>query len=536
MPKQVRRSFDACWTCRSRRVACDAALPVCTPCRRRSLNCGGYSIRLVWVDIERGLYQTHSRRTLDPILTWAGQNPYTAAQIQHLADVDPEDVYCECTLHAATSNPFRILIHSDGRLEPATADSPDTITNDADMVDLPPTPTTQLLSRDRPWTEARLFHHYVDQVAFLMMPVDMKANPWRCVYASIATHHSSHASRSLYHALLALSAFHLSVLHSDRCDVANEYKLQAMKHYCSALGSLRTSLDQQVDEFIACAAVLLTLAQIDGCYAPELGSWRKHFQGVIGLLTQFVQESPWVSSSDAWVISQSLSLSSEIARSGSGSSFGYSQINDTLLGSVSQVSQFGYTIGASGNVIQAISKIRWLAEGLSRGESLVDIDIQSGKILSELYTSGSDCVRSQALENRQEYLSNLHRRIFRNATIIYLYRTVYDVTPCAIQDRVSEVLHDTIDFLNMKGGSISIWPVFIAAVEACTEQGREMARRWLDYSCKLGIRNRHSARHIIQEVWKQRDEEAMLKHAQSGDIAVDWRQVQSWLGIDILLL
>lgn len=301
MPKLVRRSFDACWTCRRRRVACNGALPACSPCRRLSLSCEGYSVRLVWVDSERRVYEPHLRRKLDPLSTWAGHQPYNDAQLRHLTNIDSDDVYCNCTLHTAASNPFRIFRQSNGCPALDRVDSSDVLSDAStvnlsgimsgwDAVKLPTTPTVQtrsncawveiillryymnqaacltmpIESRADP-TEAMLLHHYVNQVAFLTMPVDSEANPWRCVYPSIAIRHSSYASRSLYDALLSQSAFHLSVLSANTPDVAQQYKVQATNRYFSALRTLRISLDYETDDFNACAATLYTLAQIEVC-------------------------------------------------------------------------------------------------------------------------------------------------------------------------------------------------------------------------------------------------------------------------------
>ncbi|KUL88966.1 hypothetical protein ZTR_06123 [Talaromyces verruculosus] len=306
--------------------------------------------------------------------------------------------------------------------------------------------------------------------------------------------------------------------------------------YSSAIRSLRTSLDQQVDDFSACAATLFTLAQIEGCYAPEHDEWRRHLLGMSGLLNFFAQDSPWTISFDAWVISQNLALSLEIARTGSGGSSDFSRNTDHLLESISRISEFGYTIGASSSVLQSICKVHRLVEALGSGESLIEAEVQCGKILGELATTESDWIITPPSHSRQDYLNSLHQRIFRNAAVIYLYRAVYDVAPFAVRDHVLTVLCDTISFLDVHGGSVSLWPVFIAAVEACSKKERALARKWLDYSCKLGISNRHAARCVIEEVWKQRDQEALLRDIEPDYVVVDWRRVQYHLKIDILLL
>ncbi len=270
-----------------------------------------------------------------------------------------------------------------------------------------------------------------------------------------------------------------------------------------------------------------------GCYAPGLHEWRTHFSGASGLLAPFLKQQPWTTSSNAWVLSQSLALSFEIAHTGSSGPATISQVTDTLLSSVSQTERFGYTIGASGPVILSISRIRRLAQTRSEGDPVNTIDIEAGKILSDLRLSTPDAAASA---DSDQLLSNIHQRIFRNAAAIYLYRTFYNVVPVVLQDRVSEVLDDTIDFLRRKGGSISLWPVFIAAVEVCTEEDRHKSRYWMEYSCRLGINNRLLARRIIEEVWSQRDKQSQKLGIHGGNVPIDWRRIQTELNIDICLL
>lgn len=44
------RNFDGCWTCRSRKLKCDATRPKCLRCAKANLVCKGYNIVLVWAD------------------------------------------------------------------------------------------------------------------------------------------------------------------------------------------------------------------------------------------------------------------------------------------------------------------------------------------------------------------------------------------------------------------------------------------------------------------------------------------------------
>lgn len=47
---QKSRNFEGCWTCRTRKVKCDLAKPVCNRCVKAKFKCEGYDIKLGWSD------------------------------------------------------------------------------------------------------------------------------------------------------------------------------------------------------------------------------------------------------------------------------------------------------------------------------------------------------------------------------------------------------------------------------------------------------------------------------------------------------
>lgn len=44
------RNFNGCWTCRLRKIKCDATRPVCLRCQKANLQCKGYAVVLAWAD------------------------------------------------------------------------------------------------------------------------------------------------------------------------------------------------------------------------------------------------------------------------------------------------------------------------------------------------------------------------------------------------------------------------------------------------------------------------------------------------------
>ena len=69
---------------------------------------------------------------------------------------------------------------------------------------------------------------------------------------------------------------------------------------------------------------------------------------------------------------------------------------------------------------------------------------------------------------RSRTMARLHLHLFNSAVMIYLFCVALQYTPSAVAEYVHEVLTDSLTFIGMNCGSVSIWPVFMAAVEACT--------------------------------------------------------------------
>lgn len=277
--------------------------------------------------------------------------------------------------------------------------------------------------------------------------------------------------------------------------------------------------------------------------------WRNHFDGVGGFVTQFVQNKPWTRSARSWVISQSLALSFEISQTGNAEICGRSPITDVLLDDVASRENFGYTIGASCQVLRTISSIRLLAEKLASGDIPDDLGMSIQTYIVELSPRNHSGIgvdldnpdRESFLKTLPEkelhnFLDSLHLRLFRTAALIYLHQAVLKVPPRGVRSLVQSVLADAMAFMHRRGGSISLWPVFIAATEATEKEDQVIVDQWLDISSQIGMRNRLVARTLIHQVWHERSHEALSRGVNPDLVMKNWKTVQQRLGVDLLLL
>jgi hypothetical protein len=259
-----------------------------------------------------------------------------------------------------------------------------------------------------------------------------------------------------------------------------------------------------------------------------------------------MQQRPWTQSSQSWVISQSLSLSFEIAQTSNINKKDRSSLTDTLLESVSSRDEFGFTIGSSGRVLQVISEIRLLSERIASGDVPENLGELIQAYMAELTLPSEDdnmedldfeaSWETTSKKDQAEYLYRLHLRLFRNAVIIYFFRTILNVPPQGVIEYVSAVLQDTLSFLRLHGAAVSMWPVFIAAVEAYETDHQQIVEQWLDISNKLGIQNRRTVEQVIRAVWEKRSHKAIKRGIRQSETPIDWREIQQHLGLDLLLL
>ncbi|EXJ66730.1 uncharacterized protein A1O5_09925 [Cladophialophora psammophila CBS 110553] len=588
MPKVTsQRTFTACWTCRRRGLRCDNLVPRCTQCVHSRLACEGYDIRLVWVDSETGAYEPQQRRAYPCELTWDGYPTWTLREVGHLIK-HAENKRCRCPLHrhpspfvtfpsyeaidssSAQSEHTTPLKESTDRPEspqnalsetttPATYTPPSPQTTDrSDYGDLgPPTiyiPTelSTSLIPDGSRQDNELFHHYISNVSVMMTPINDDYNPWKSTYPCLAVHDMTSAStRSLFHGILAQSAFHLSNL-----DVPNPagYDRSATQHFGIALRHLRRSLASPTENFSSTLAAMLTVTLAEHVFHGQSNGLRHHLQGSVQYVAQYLGQKPWVTSYEAWIVTQSFvlhALMSQIVGGGATDTPSTSTTLHEVLGDVAADPQFAYTLGSTPRLMKALYQARLLEKQLAvRGpfqggkpDLSEDELLQASKILAalntpldaevELYMSRQRPMETPA-QQRKFIVSNLN--LFNSAVTIYLLRVVLRYPPSAVAEQVFQTLSAAATLLEMDRTAVSIWPIFIAAAEAYTAEAQALAECVLSLSTSLGAANRAVIHRVVKQIWIEREEAAAQRRCEVGDVLVDWREVLKNLDVEILLL
>ena len=138
----------------------------------------------------------------------------------------------------------------------------------------------------------------------------------------------------------------------------------------------------------------------------------------------------------------------------------------------------------------------------------------------------------------QGILDNAHA--YRHSAVVHLYRSIYEAPREneTVQHHTQRSLVYCMGTVNSSGpmGAL-LWPLFVAACEAKTEEDRAMAREVFQRIEKhQGMTNIERAWVIVQEVWRRADEAEIEA---GGGVVTDthpdlWREVSRDMDLTIV--
>ncbi|CAI7651622.1 unnamed protein product [Penicillium manginii] len=300
-------------------------------------------------------------------------------------------------------------------------------------------------------------------------------------------------------------------------------------------------------------------------YSGQSKKWKHHLQGAWALLLDphsfdSWDESPFTRFSIQSLLivriisgtalgggeshSHDLSLQHTSSEPNFDSSHGRNSRDLSLISSILSTSEFGFTIGAHKSLLECISSITEASHKMQLGitsEDSFKVDITIARVLSCLedirtQLEGNNLAGTEG-QNSESLARNLARyqlSAFLYATYIYLYRSLLHVPPRRVAKYVELVFSNTQAFYSEDRGNFSLWPAFIAAVEAYTESDIGSAKEWLEQSSHFGLGNRRKIKHIVEYVWRKRDRMHLERNMDKGLVAIDWREIG--LDTDILLV
>ena len=242
---------------------------------------------------------------------------------------------------------------------------------------------------------------------------------------------------------------------------------------------------------------------------------------------------PWQRSEEAWVTAQSLCLlkiRSDTMEQPDLQASSFLEIEQSLIFSVASRDDFGFTVGASRGLIKCIYDITSLTSRRYYG----DVGTRQSAI-AELYQRLLNC-NLQLTPNKE--LVQLHHQIFKAGVLIHFHRRILNSTPRTLIPHLNTLLRDVTAYQGLEKGYVTLWPVFVGAVEAYEEEHKSCVRTWLDTTERIGAASRGYIRSLIEAVWRERKQkrDEIGEGAEEGDVVVDWRKVMGRMGMDVLLV
>ncbi|KPI40450.1 uncharacterized protein AB675_7797 [Cyphellophora attinorum] len=456
------------------------------------------------------------------------RSPFAVFAATTCASQQGRDISAEVVMESETLHELDLVMDIDTTL--ASLQEPE-----MSMAILPLSPGLSDLP-DLHRTEKFLLNHYVNHVAVIMMPYEHYRNPWRTHYPSVAYTMLSSGHRALYDAILAHAAFNLSVLRGDE----QRMSFVGSRHYTKAIQQVLPSLTRNEEASIAMAAIMtLMMTEV---YTGTSTTWRAHLQGACTLLQQQTDASHWLSSDFSCTSLQSLRIIDIIGSTSRRSATHRLQEPELdmrgLFGNIQRTRDFGFTIGASQTILECIADITEIRSKKSLNNESGWLDIQLARLLSRLNAERERCSAFSTQEDPSEHETEVasQQSAFVEAAYIYMYRVLLEVPPKQVQSYVSRIFENVTEFYAVSEGNFSIWPAFIAAVEAYTPDDLTRADRWLSQICRFGMGNRKAVKEVVEEVWRRRSEICERSGIEMGMITVDWTQVIMDFGFDVLIV
>ncbi|KAJ9610828.1 hypothetical protein H2200_005605 [Cladophialophora chaetospira] len=290
-------------------------------------------------------------------------------------------------------------------------------------------------------------------------------------------------------------------------------------------------------------------------YSGQSKSWRYHFQGAWDVFKRYEDQSPWEDSDFACaslqslhiigIVSDTCQLTNEVNDEGDHwptqartntvpSTKAFRTPNQQSWSAIKSTHDFGFTIGATQEVLECIRNI---SEMNHTSETDDASDEWCKDILAWLNMCRSDLATQASRGFSVSNPAGYHQlAAFISATFIYFYRTIFDLSPGRLESYTIETLESVNVFLSQGYGNMSLWPAFIASVEACSDKTISMAQTWLDTAVTFGMGSRLMVRKVVEEVWRRRETASHDLGLDKRLIAVDWREVMKELDVDVLLI
>lgn len=420
------------------------------------------------------------------------------------------------------------------------------------------TPTPRVLNQSSLFIHPRLSHpkhgpllyHWINYMSDMMLPIKLNDNLYRTAFVPMVlsepkTYLQEAAQNSLLHMLCALAAHNraykvgLSDPDAEK-ERGFEYQLKGIRFLSQALNGPKKR-NKEDFEMILGSIILFVMVSL---FSEDDGAWRVHLRCGRQFLSGY---QPLVTeASGNTSLSRMLQLflfMEEIGPSPSKPGREITlQTRETIFADLPedfcQDDIFGLT-ALNFPMIHHASLTRPLFEALVLINQILSSKLKpSEKIVGDIEVKillNNPASLNFPFQNKND--ANIMRRnscVFFFATLIYFRRYIQLWPVCDIQHLVEHCIEHIENIEKLSDGAPAcgwLWPVFVTACEASSENMRLRFLRWFEKGPTLGLRNITCAKEVVEEVWRRRD------GAEGGvESNIAWFTVMRDMKRDILLI
>ncbi|RFU24888.1 hypothetical protein B7463_g11455, partial [Scytalidium lignicola] len=450
-PIKYTRTKTGCWSCRDAGHKCDEEKPKCGRCKRLSIDCKGWGVRLQWRELDPSKKRNRRRSSAKSTCVKSAQS-----SIEHLSGSSGGSIALSPTVSRSTMS---------------------------------------ILPADMPLEEYRLLHHWTTHISPLLCTSSLaQPNPFQTHLTPMAFEKGP-----LHYMIMSIAAQHLSIE-----DSSPALGITAQGYQHRAVVSLRAALGDPIarasDMTLASVLVMEIGKRFDGDPKHNVN----HLMGAKELIQQRGGPSSFTGSIGEFLISQFAyqDLLASMARNGHASvNWQWFNLGDGLLGRST-----GYDTVILQNVAQinVLRSQKQLASSKETTLSSMDIVTAGTAIESEL-----KLWKVPAPNGAQASTAEAHRC----SALIYLYRVMYNIgAPHPLTLAYVRRCLDAVASVEPSSPLVAahVWPLFTAGCESIDPRDRDFVRTRLNEMYRQRrIPSLKRVMEAIEEVWLSKDIEGI---------------------------
>ncbi|RPB27572.1 hypothetical protein L211DRAFT_779792 [Terfezia boudieri ATCC MYA-4762] len=335
-------------------------------------------------------------------------------------------------------------------------------------------------------------------------------NPWRTLIWPMAQE-----TPALYHAISAMTAFHLS---RD----TQAFRVQGVEHVRMSLNALSTGIGNGTMSDEGALATTLVLAFAEA-FDRHITTGAEHLKGAKILINRALarhQHSPQWSENvrrlkflyNVWVYLDVL------ARLTSDSNDDDDIANPIVFGPVSPTEEIDPLMGCATTLFPLIGRVANLVRKVRQSSNNSINIITEAVELKSLLEKWAPATSFQSIEDTATTMVHCLKtaEAYRYSTLLYLHQAVLEIPSATSYQLAKKVLAFLASVPITSGACIvHIYPLLAAGCEAQGAEERDwVKKRWEHLSARMWIGNVDRAWEVMKEVWDRRDEHSRPKVAE----------------------